>query len=149
MQEDFLIATLCCFLCNKSIEFHPNLTLQVPIPYQYDARAKPSLLLYHYVPKLNSLSPERCGNKFKSMIFRLLIQNSSLDIRCEIVLMWLTQNLTHDKSTLFQVMAWCRQARSHYLSQFCPRSLSSYDVTMLQWGLMMLCYPQKQGWLQN
>ena len=35
---------------------------------------------------LNSLSPERCGNKFKSIILRLIIQNSSLGIRCEIVL---------------------------------------------------------------
>ena len=29
------------------------------------------------------------------------------------------------KSTLVQVMAWCRQATSHYLSQCWPRSLSS------------------------
>ena len=38
-----------------------------------------------------------------------------------------------DQSTLLQVMAWCRQATSHYLSQCWPRSLSQYGVTRPQW----------------
>ena len=67
--------------------------------------------------------------EFKSMFFRLTMQNSSLDIRCEIVLRWLTQNLTNDKSTLVQVMAWCHQATSHYLNHCWPRSMSPYGVT--------------------
>ena len=33
-----------------------------------------------------------------------------------------------DKSTLVQVMAWCRQATSHYLNQCWPSSLSLYGV---------------------
>ena len=33
---------------------------------------------------------------------------------------------------LKSLMAWCRQATSHYLSQFWPRSLSPYSITMLQ-----------------
>ena len=40
---------------------------------------------------------------------------------------------TDDKSTLVQVMAWCHQATSHYLSQCWPRSQSSYGVTRPQW----------------
>ena len=32
--------------------------------------------------------------------------------------------------TLVQVMAWCRQATSHYLSQCWQRSLLPYDVTI-------------------
>ena len=32
------------------------------------------------------------------------------------------------KSTLGQVMAWCRQATSHNLSQYWPRSMSTYGV---------------------
>ena len=40
---------------------------------------------------------------------------------------------TDDKSTLVQVMAWCRQATSHYRSQCWPRSMSPYDVTRSQW----------------
>ena len=38
-----------------------------------------------------------------------------------------------DKSTLVQVMAWCRQATSHYLNQYWPRSLPPYGVTRPQW----------------
>ena len=36
-------------------------------------------------------------------------------------------------STLAQVMAWCRQATSHYLSQCWPRSLSPYGIIRPQW----------------
>ena len=36
-------------------------------------------------------------------------------------------------STLVQVMAWCRQATSHYLSQCWPRSMSPNGVTRPQW----------------
>ena len=38
-------------------------------------------------------------------------------------------DLIDDKSTLVQVMAWCRQAASHYLSQCWPRSMSPNGVT--------------------
>ena len=37
-----------------------------------------------------------------------------------------------DKSTLVQVMAWCRQATSHYLSQCWPRSMLLYGITRPQ-----------------
>ena len=40
---------------------------------------------------------------------------------------------TEDKSTLVQVMAWCHQATSHYLSQCLPRSVLSYGLIRLQW----------------
>ena len=52
-------------------------------------------------------------------------------------------NLTDDKSTLVQVMAWCRQATSHYLSQCWPRSMSPNGVTRPQWvkcNTMWSCY---------
>ena len=42
-------------------------------------------------------------------------------------------DFTDDQSTLLQVMAWCRQATSHYLSQCWPWSLSPYGVTRPQW----------------
>ena len=41
-------------------------------------------------------------------------------------------NLTDDKSTLVQVMGWCHQATSHYLSQWWPRFLPPYGVTTPQ-----------------
>ena len=48
-------------------------------------------------------------------------------------LWWMPQDLTDDKSTLVQVMAWCHQATSHYLSQCWLSSLSPYGVTRPPW----------------
>ena len=42
------------------------------------------------------------------IIFKLIIQNSSLGAHCGIAVRWMPQNLTNEKSTLVQVMAWCR-----------------------------------------
>ena len=53
-------------------------------------------------------------------------------ISCKIALRWMPLDLTDDKtikSTLVQVMAWCRQATSRYLSQCWPRSMLPYGVT--------------------
>ena len=41
--------------------------------------------------------------------------------------------VTDDESTLVQVMAWCLQAPSHYLSQCWPRSMPQYGITRPQW----------------
>ena len=49
------------------------------------------------------------------------------------VLRWMPQDLTDGYSTLVQVMAWCRQATSHYLNQCWPRSPTPYGVTRPQW----------------
>ena len=49
------------------------------------------------------------------------------------------QNLTDDKSTLIQVMAWCRQATSHYRIQCWPRSPTPYGVTRPQWVNSLNC----------
>ena len=48
-------------------------------------------------------------------------------------------DLTDYKSTLVQVMAWCRQATSHYLSQCLSRSLSLYGVSRPQWVNKSAC----------
>ena len=42
-------------------------------------------------------------------------------------------DFTNDRSMLVQVMAWCCQATSHYLSQCWPRSLTPYGVTRPEW----------------
>ena len=42
--------------------------------------------------------------------------------------------LTDDKSTLVQVITWCRQAASHYLSKHRPRYMSTDSVTRPQWA---------------
>ena len=54
---------------------------------------------------------------------------SRLGTPCKIALRWMPYNLTNEKSTLIQVMAWCHQATSHYLNQCGPRSLMPYWAT--------------------
>ena len=65
--------------------------------------------------------------------FKLTLVNVGWGISYEIALRWMPLDLTGDKSKLVQVMAWCLQATSHYLSQCWPRSLSPYDVNRPQW----------------
>ena len=52
-------------------------------------------------------------------------------------------DFTDDQSTLVQVMAWCHQATSHYLSQCWLRSLSPYGITRPQWVDSEKCWV---GW---
>ena len=59
--------------------------------------------------------------------------NGGWGISYEIALRWKPLDLTDDKSTLVQVMAGCRQATSHYLSQCWPGSMSPNGVTRPQW----------------
>ena len=51
---------------------------------------------------------------------RILIKQFSWGIFCETTPSWMSLDLADNKSTLVQVMAWCRQATSHYLSQVDP-----------------------------
>ena len=54
-------------------------------------------------------------------------------ISCKITLSWMSLNFSDDQSRLVQVMAWCRQATSHYLNQCWHRSLSPYGIIRPQW----------------
>ena len=81
----------------------------------------------------NSLAPGRFQRNFRKVIFQLMLVIDGWSISCKIVLKWMPMDLTDGKSTLVQVMAWCRQATSHYLSQCWPRSLSPYEVIRPQW----------------
>ena len=83
--------------------------------------------------QLNSLTPGRCSRNLWSMIFKPIIQNSSLVIYHEITFEWIPKNRTNETSTLVQVMAWCHQAKSHCLRQCWPRFISSRDITRPQW----------------
>ena len=82
---------------------------------------------------VNSLAPGKFQWNFRYVIFKQIIVIDGLGISCEIALIWLSLDLTDDQSTLVQVMAWCRQATSHYLSQYWPRFLSPYGFTRPQW----------------
>ena len=73
----------------------------------------------HHV--INLLSPGKCWGNFLSVIsFKLIIQNRNLSFLCEISPSWILPILDDDKSNLVQVMAWCRQTASHYLTQGSP-----------------------------
>ena len=67
---------------------------------------------------------------------------------CEIALIWMSLDFTDDQSTLVQVMIWCHQATSHYLSQCWPRFLSTYSVTR-PGGTLCFCNSVSALNLQN
>ena len=90
---------------------------------------------FHNLEKLgvNSLASGRPGCHFKTAIFNLVLLIGILTSSKDDTLRWMPRNLMDNKSTLVQVMAWCRQTTSHYLSQCWPRSLPIYGVTRPQW----------------
>ena len=72
-------------------------------------------------------------SKSINVIFYLVLLIAIYRSSHDNILWWMPQDLTDDMSTLVQVMAWCRQAPSHYLSQCCLSSLSPYGVARPQW----------------
>ena len=89
----------------------------------------------HFVsasPCFNSLTPGKFEWNVRYLIFQIISVIDGWGISCELTLRWMSLDLTDDKSTLVQVMAWCRQATNHYLSQCWSRSLSPYGVTRPQ-----------------
>ena len=73
--------------------------------------------------QINSLAPGKFEWNFRYLIFQIISVIDGWVISCELALRWMSLDFTDDKSTLVQVMAWCRQATSQYLSQCWPRSL--------------------------
>ena len=59
---------------------------------------------------VNSLAPGRFQFNIRNGIFKLTLVNGAWGISYEIAFRWMSQDLTDDKSTLVQVMAWCHQA---------------------------------------
>ena len=86
--------------------------------------------MYHVA--FNSLTPGKFEWNFRCVIFKWILVIDGWGISCEIALIWMSLDFTDDQSTLVQVMAWCHQATSHYLSQCWPRSLLPYGVTRPQ-----------------
>ena len=82
---------------------------------------------------LNSLAPGSSECDSKNGIFNLALLTGIFRFSHDDALRWMPRDLTDDKSTLVQVMAWCRQATSHYLSQCWPRSMSPYGLTRPHW----------------
>ena len=85
---------------------------------------------------VNSLAPGRCGNNFKSVIFKLTMQTSCLGTFSWVAQRWMPQNLTNEKSTL---VMWRHQAITWGQSQCWPRSMVPYGITMPQWVNELQC----------
>ena len=82
---------------------------------------------------INSLAPGRSYCDFKNVIFNLALLIGIFKSSYVNVIRWMPQQFTDDKLTLVQVMAWCRQATSHYLKQSWSRSPTPYGITRPQW----------------
>ena len=77
-----------------------------------------SLVQYnHQGARFNSLTPVRSECDSKNVIFNLVLLIGIFRSSHDNALWWMPQDLDDDKSTLVQVMAWCCQATSHYLTQ--------------------------------
>ena len=72
------------------------------------------------------------GCHFKTAMFNLVLLIGIFTSSNDNALRWMPWDLAGDTSTLVQVMAWCRQATSHYPSQCWPSSMSPYGVTRPQ-----------------
>ena len=101
-------------------------TYQVPIKYSQQWPTGWRTPLYHLQQwyKINPFPPLWCGFGFKYVIFKCVVV---------ITFKWMVRDPTDDKSILIQVMAWCRQATNHYLSQCWPRCFSPNGVTRPHW----------------
>ena len=82
---------------------------------------------------VNSLAAGRCKWNITLVNFKLISVLDDWGISCEIILIWMSLSSTYHKSTLIPVMAWCRQATSHYLHHCWPRSKTPYGVIRPQW----------------
>ena len=100
-----------------------------------------SIVLYHYNTFTFRRNTHRWGRVMrrrsewdsKNVVFNPVLLIGFFRSFHDNALRWMTQDLIDDKSTLVQVMAWCRQATSHYLSQCWLSSLSPYGVANPQW----------------
>ena len=88
---------------------------------------------FRFYHLFNSMAPGKFEWYFRNLIFQIISVFDGWGISCEFALRWMSLDHTDDKSTLVQVMAWCCQATSNYLSQCWPRCLSPYGVTRPQW----------------
>ena len=77
---------------------------------------------------------------------KLISKIDGKGVACAIALELMPLNLTDYKPTLVQVMTWCHQAPSHYLSQCWPRSMTPCGVTGPQWVKLRI---SEHTWLSS
>ena len=126
--SSFIKCSLCT-LFDLSIFHDPH--WQVLLGFHYKLHNMGCFIqLFHQSPCLckstplfNSLAPGRLRCCFKTAIFNLVLLIGIFTSSKNNALRWMPRALTDDQSTLVQVMAWWRQATSHYLSQCWPSSM--------------------------
>ena len=102
-------------------------------------------IMYWWIKfQLNSSSSGGYGFDFKCVLVII-----SMDISSAIAFRWMAQDLTDDKSALIQVLAWCCQARSHYMNQCWLRSMMLYDDTRSQWVTPIEIWTKRQLFFLN
>ena len=88
---------------------------------------------YPFETNLNSVLAGKFDYSLKLVNFKLISMINILSIFCEIAIKSMPRYLTDHGSALVQVMTWCCQATSHYLSQCWPRSMSPHCVSRPHW----------------
>ena len=102
-------------------------------PEEMPVLSKRQPLVERPIGRLNSLAPGKFEWNIRYVNFKRILLTDGWGISCEIAVILLSLDFTDDKSTLVQVMAWCRQATSHYPSQCWLSSLSPDGVARPQW----------------
>ena len=125
----------CTWYCHRDKQIGEPTSLSPPGIIWAPSQYKDGLSRYGDF-HVNSLAPGRFKFNFRYAIFKLTLVNGGWGISYQIALRWMPLDLTDDKSTLVQVMAWCCQATSHYLSQCWPdlcrhmASLGPHELTI-------------------
>ena len=128
---------MCLFFVKWSVSgaWFADREVVVPWPPRWPVKQQISLLLRcDGWTATKELTHWPLGNfewNFRHVIFQQILVIDGSGVSCEIALIWMSLDFTDDQSTLVQVMAWCPQATSHYLSKCWPRS--PFGVTWPQW----------------
>ena len=72
---------------------------------------------------INWLVPGKHACNVRSVIFKPIVEIDISSSFCETDLWWMPQNIFNNMPASVQVLAWCHQATSHYLSQCWYRSM--------------------------
>ena len=81
------------------------------------------------------------GFDFECFIFKYIVVIIFLSISITMTIMWMMQYPINEKTTLVQVMAWCHQATSHFLSQHWSITMSLHGATSPQWVKLEFSHP--------
>ena len=122
---------LTSYLPNHSVDFDDPACAE-----KHVAKCKHNFQEVQYIHQrafINSLAPGRFKKKeirIRKIILKLILATDGCEISSEIALRWPSLDSSDDKSTLFQVMAWCHQATSHYHWKLSPDSIDRCCFTI-------------------